>query len=125
MSTLTDDVYSQLKASGDTLKSGLWEPSDLHTLKMIAADLSGLGAKILGAASPEDKRRCGEAAGRLVDHAALLALSRLNVATNELRSALKESFLKLVEQWQPKLLPALDNLIPSLTPKSSSPPSTP
>jgi hypothetical protein len=125
MSTLADNVYSQLKASGDTLKGGLWEPSDLHTLKMIAADLTGLGVKVLAATSPDDKRRYGEAAERLVDHAALLALSRLNVATNDLRSALKESFLKLVGQWQPKLLPALDNVIPSLTPKSPPPPSIP
>jgi hypothetical protein len=108
------DVYGQLKATGDTLKADLWQPSDLDTLKMISADLVGLNAKMLLSSAPEDKQRYGEAAARLLDHAALLALSRLNVATNDIWTALKNFFLKLIGQWQPAALPALTNMIPSL-----------
>ncbi len=110
----SDDVYGALVSTGNTLKADLWQPDDLKTLKMISVDLIGLNAKVLLAPNPDDKQRYAEAVMRLIDHAALLALSRLNVATNDIWTALKNFFLKLIGQWQPQLLPALNNLLPGI-----------
>ena len=108
------DVYGALVNTGNTLKADLWQPDDLKTLKMISEDLCGLSAKILLCTNPEDKQRYAEASMRLIDHSALLALSRLNVATNDIWTALKNFFLKLIGQWQPQLLPGLNNCLPGI-----------
>ncbi len=108
------DVYGALVNTGNTLKADLWQPDDLKTLQMIAIDLVGLNAKVLICTNPEDKQRYAEAVMRLMDHSALLALSRLNVATNDIWTALKNFFLKLIGQWQPQLLPALNNMLPGI-----------
>jgi hypothetical protein len=110
----SNDVYGSLVSTGNTLKADLWQADDLKTLKMIAIDLVGLNAKALLLDNPDDKERYAQAAMRLLDHSALLALSRLNVATNDILTALKRFFLKLIGQWQPEQLPAFNGMLPGV-----------
>jgi len=106
--SLQDQVLEELKKTGNRLKKNLWHKEDLQTLAMIAEDLVGLNVKAGRTGTPSgDKKRYRQAAARLVDHAALLGLSRLNVANNDLLTALKEFFVMLVKQWLPKFLAAL------------------
>jgi hypothetical protein len=104
---LKDDVLAKLKEAGDRLRKDLWHPEDLKTLAMIAEDLVGLSLKAQQANDGQKKRRYLQAAGRLADHAALLALSRLNVIQNDVAAAIKDFFLTLVKEWLPKLLAGL------------------
>jgi hypothetical protein len=120
----SNDVYGALVNTGNTLKADLWQADDLKTLKMIAGDMVGLNAKMLLATTPDDKQRYVESLMRLVDHSALLALSRLNVATNDILTALKNFFLKLIGQWQPHLLPAFNNQLPGISMPAANPAGT-
>lgn len=111
-SVITDSVFALLRDAGTRLKADVWQPSDLGTLRLIAQDLVGLDEKAKDAAATgDDRRRYGEAAARLLDHAALLALSRMNVANNDVLEALKSYFLDLAKRALPLLLAALAKLI--------------
>jgi hypothetical protein len=105
--SLEDDVLGQLKNTGEKLKKDLWDANDLLTLKLLASDLVGLNSKIQSSQTDDDRRRYRESAGRVLDHAALLALSKMNVAGNDVLAALKAFFMTLVSEWLPKLLPFL------------------
>ncbi len=112
LTELSDDVLRQLRRTGEQLRKDLWDSNDLKTLALIAADLAGLNEK---AAQPNaDKQKCKEAAQRLLDHAALMALSKLNVSSNDVFAALKSFFFKLVAEWLPRALPMIAGLLKGL-----------
>ena len=104
---LKDDVLAKLKETGERVRKDLWHPEDLKTLALIAEDLVGLNMKAGEATDPQKKKHYLQAASRLADHAALLALSRLNVVQKDVAEAIKDFFLTLVKDWLPKLLAAL------------------
>lgn len=104
---MQDDVATELKKTGEQLKSDLWDPADLQTLALIAADLVGLNAKMQAAANDGDRQKYREAAARLFDHVKLLALSKMNVADRDAMAALRSFLGKVLAEWVPKLLPLL------------------
>src|SRR5882724_7684041 len=105
--SLQDEVLDQLRQTGEKLKKDLWDANDVLTLKLLASDLVGLNSKLENAQNDDDRRRYRESAARVLDHAALLALSKMNVASNDVTAALKSFFTKLVSEWLPRLLPLI------------------
>ncbi len=101
---LVDEVFEQLKATGQQLKKDLWQREDLETLRLIASDLVGLNRKLETAEKESDRKRFSDAVTLTLHHAQLLALSRLNVTQNDVAEALKSFFMKVVSEWLPKLL---------------------
>jgi hypothetical protein len=102
--SVKDDVFHALKNTGEKMKKDLWQPDDLKTLLLIANDLVGLNDKAQNAATPADRQKSLDAASGLLEHVKLLALSRINIATNDAFEALKTFFMTLVAGWLPKLL---------------------
>ena len=99
-----ETVFELLRKTGDHLRRHLWHPEDLETLGLIAGDLVGLDKKMRHARTLEARKRYAEASSRLLDHAALLALSRLNVAQQDVLRALRDFFFRLIEEWLPAVL---------------------
>jgi hypothetical protein len=99
-----ETVFELLRKTGDHLRRHLWHPEDLETLGLIAGDLVGLDKKMRHARTLEARKRYAEASSRLLDHAALLALSRLNVAHQDVLRALRDFFFRLIEEWLPGVL---------------------
>jgi hypothetical protein len=102
-----ETVFELLRKTGDHLRRHLWHPDDLETLASIAGDLVGLDAKMRRARTAEHRRRYAEASSRLLDHAALLALSRMNVAQQDVLRALRDLFFRLIEEWLPAVLSSI------------------
>lgn len=128
---IRDQLFQEIKTTGEGLKAGLWTDDDLGTLRTIAADVAALEAKaqaaLLGlpsevpdgiediahAGSPDPARAAmyRKAADRALDSAANLAIVRMQAVASQLE-AVRSSFTA-------RLWKAIAGLVPGL---SSSPP---
>jgi len=106
-SELTDQVKQALKEAGAELKSDIWKPEDEAFLLARAADLVGLNKKVELATTPAKRAAYQAAAQDVVNHVKLVALIRLEVATQHILDALGRFFTTV-------LLPRLVQLLPAL-----------
>ncbi|MBX3190086.1 MAG: hypothetical protein KF819_23875 [Labilithrix sp.] len=104
---LTLQVTTTLRDAGKQLKADLWKAEDEAFLKARAADLIGLNAKAAAADTEAKKKAYLAAAADTVNHVKLMALIRMEVATQNILDTLGKFFLD-------KVVPALLGLLPKL-----------
>jgi hypothetical protein len=98
-----EDILASLAAVATRVTGSSCDDDLRQQLQLIAEDLATQDRLMRAASSDAEKRKHREAAARIVDHAASMALSKANVANNEAR----ELFLKFAREALPKLLPLL------------------
>jgi hypothetical protein len=131
-----DDVFQQLKSTGEGLRKGLWSADDLGTLRAIAADVAELEIKAQAALhglptdlphsvgdiahglKPDPARAAmyRKAADRALDAAANLALVRMQAIAGQV-DAIRDSFISRVWKAISDLVPGLSSSAPSDAPK--------
>lgn len=104
---LEDQVYEALVQAGTDIKSDLWTKEDSELLRQRAKDLVGLQLKVQNATDPQKKVEYQTAAKLIVNHVAMLTLTRLHVAQQHIAEALEKLF------WQ-VLVPKLAALLVGL-----------
>ncbi len=94
--SLQDDVCQVLHNTGAILKKDLWGPNDVKILAQHSRDLVGLQAKAQATTDPQTRAQYQFAARMVVDHVAMIALTRMHVAQQHVAEALEKLFWEVV-----------------------------
>jgi hypothetical protein len=104
---IADDVQQALTNAGNALKNDLWEASDAAFLAARALDLVGLEEGAASAEEPTKKAAYLAAAQDTVNQVKLLALMRMEAASQHVVDAVENFFVEKVIPLLIRLLPAL------------------
>jgi len=77
---LKADALREFIALGTDLRRDLWTDQDKAFLGLMAADLSGLAAKLARETNPDKRARIQRSLDLISNHVAVMTFSRLNVA---------------------------------------------
>ena len=92
---LTDDIFSAIKDAGAKILAN-FDSGDQAQLQMFASDLVDLHNEAVQATGDTVKQAKAEAAKRIIDQAAELALSRINQIDDGAFDTLKKTFIQIV-----------------------------